>query len=100
MSIVSEIVEIEYWKIGQRIQNKRIEKGLSGAELGAYLDVSANQISRIENGRAKCTIEHLFVLAQVLDCSADYLLYGKEDVPSYTKEQVACIDALVASFRK
>ena len=100
MSIVSEIMGIDHWEIGQRIQNKRIEKGLSGADVGAYLDISTNQVSRIENGRAKCTLEHLFILSQIFDCSADYLLFGKTDSPSYTKEQIACINAMVASFGK
>ena len=44
MSIVSEIIGIDHWEIGQRIQNKRIEKGMSGADIGAYLDINTNQV--------------------------------------------------------
>lgn len=78
-------------EIGLRIQNKRIERNMTGAELGAYLFVTANQISRIETGKVKCKLEHIFILCQVLECSADYILYGKEDTKFLTDEQMKCI---------
>ena len=45
-------------RIGQRIQAKRIERGFSGATLGAYLGISANQVSHIETGKAKCSLKY------------------------------------------
>lgn len=86
-------------EIGQRIQTKRIERGLSGAELGVYLNVSANQVSRIETGKATCKIENLFMICQLLDCSADYLLFGIETINNITSYQKACLDALISSFK-
>lgn len=100
VSLVTEVKEINHWAIGQRIQEMRIKREMSGADIAAYLDITTNQVSRIENGRAKCTLEHLFILAQVLDCSADFLLYGTEPSSKYTKAQMACIDAMIASFEK
>lgn len=85
-------------QIGQRIQKLRMERALSGADVGAYLDISANQVSRIETGKAKCSLEHIFILSQLLDCSADFLLFGKKDTQRFSQEQVACIWALVKSF--
>lgn len=95
------IVELDLEKkmeIGQRIQEKRVKIGLSGAQLGAYLNISANQVSRIETGKAKCSLEHFFVIAQVLNCSADYLLFGKKEMPVLTKMQVELIEQLHQSI--
>lgn len=77
--------------IGLRIQNKRIERNMTGAELGAYLSITANQVSRIETGKVKCRLEHIFILCQVLECSADYLLFGKDDTVCLSAEQMECI---------
>lgn len=85
-------------EIGQRIQEKRVELGLSGAQLGAYLNISANQVSRIETGKAKCSLEHLFVITQVLNCSADYLLFGKKQMPVLSQYQMNLIEQLHQSI--
>lgn len=100
MILTSDVKKMDNWAIGQRIQEMRLKRNMTGADLAAYLDINTNQVSRIENGRAKCTLEHLFVLTQILDCSADFLLYGTESSSKYTKAQIACIDAMLASFEK
>lgn len=87
-------------QIGQRIQKVRLEKGLSGIEVAAYLNIKKNQISRIECGKANCTAEQLFVLAQLLDCSIDYLFFGKEKEPLLSMEQKAAVDAFNKAFLK
>lgn len=78
-------------EIGIRIQKKRIERNITGADLGAYIGVSANQVSRIETGKVKCKLEHIFILCQVFECSADYLLFGTEDNNQLSNEQMKCI---------
>jgi transcriptional regulator with XRE-family HTH domain len=87
-------------KIGQRIQEARIAKGLTGVDVAAYLDIQKNQMSRIENGRANCTVPQLFILSQLLDCSVDYLLFGKNQVMAISTKQEAAIKALLAAFSK
>lgn len=84
--------------IGMRIQEQRMECGMSGATLGAYLGISANQVSRIETGKAKCSLEHFFVIAQLLNCSADYLLFGKIQMPVMSQMQVNLIEQLYQSI--
>ena len=54
-------------------------------------------MSRIETGKAKCPLEHLFVIAQVLNCSSDYLLFGKKQMPILSQEQVDMIEQLYQS---
>ncbi len=96
--MVKEYSEAVGMGVGQRIQEMRLERKMSGADLGAYLNVSANQISRIETGKATCKIEHIYIICQVLECSADYILFGnkKEEINEYQK---ACLDALIKSFK-
>lgn len=88
------------WEIGQRIQEARLAKGIAGVEVAAYLGIGKNQMSRIETGRANCTIPQLYVLAQLLDCSVEYILFGKSPSFTYSDEQGKCIKALIASFEK
>ena len=65
-------------QIGQRIQKLRIDKKIAAVDLAAVLDIQSNQMSRIENGRANCTVPQLYVISQILGCSVDYLLFGKQ----------------------
>ena len=95
---VMTLDEIQRMNIGMRIQEQRIKCGMSGAVLGAYLGINQNQVSRIETGKAKCSLEHLFVIAQVLNCSADYLLFGKKQMPVLTQMQVDLIEKLHQSI--
>lgn len=85
------------FSIGQRIQEMRMKKGLDSVVVADYIGVGRNQLSRIENGRANCTVPQLFVLAQMLDCSVDYLMFGKKEV-HLSKEQEQLVLALVKSF--
>ena len=88
------------WEIGQRIQEARLAKGIAGVEVAAYLEIGKNQMSRIENGKANCTIPQLYVLAQLLECSVEYILFGKQPSSKYSDEQEKCIKALISSFSK
>ena len=95
---VMTLDETQRMNIGMRIQEQRIKCGMSGAMLGAYLGINQNQVSRIETGKAKCSLEHLSVIAQVLNCSADYLLFGKKQMPVLTQMQVDLIERLHQSI--
>ena len=59
------------FQIGQRIQKLRIDKKIAAVDLAAVLDIQSNQMSRIENGRANCTVPQLYVISQILGCSVD-----------------------------
>lgn len=101
MDLTNEIINLDEnqrMNIGMRIQEQRVKCGMSGATLGAYLGISANQVSRIETGKAKCSLEHFFVIAQLLNCSADYLLFGKIQMPVMSSAQVNLIEQLYQSI--
>lgn len=95
---VKTLDEDQRVNIGMRIQEQRIKAGMSGAMLGAYLGVNSNQVSRIETGKAKCSLEHMFIIAQILNCSVDYLLFGKKQMPVLTQVQVDLIEKLHQSL--
>lgn len=50
------------FEIGQRIQEMRLDKNMKSIELATELGITRNQMSRIENGRARVyvvlSIEH------------------------------------------
>ena len=81
-------------QIGQRIQKLRIDKKIAAVDLAAVLDIQSNQMSRIENGRANCTVPQLYVISQILGCSVDYLLFGKQCL-TISQEQADSIKVLM-----
>ena len=74
-------------EIGIRIQDIRESRHMKAIELASYLGIGKNQMSRIESGKANCTIPQLYCIAQILDCSADFLLFGEEHM-NYSPEMV------------
>ena len=89
-------------EIGQRIQEMRLDKNMKSIELATELGITRNQMSRIENGRANCTISQLFILLQILGGSADYILFGKkyEREIKITKEQKEVLINLINAFNE
>lgn len=74
-----EIDDPNAYSIGQRIQEVRRKKGIRGLDLAVWLDISKNQLSRIECGECLCTTKTLYKAARYLEVSADYLLYGRKE---------------------
>ena len=90
------------FEIGQRIQEMRLDKNMKSIELATELGITRNQMSRIENGRANCTISQLFILLQILGGSVDYILFGKkyEREIKITKEQKEVLINLINAFNE
>ena len=100
---VEDVTEDIKKNFGWRIQEKRLEKGITGADLGACLNISANQISRIERGCAGLDMVKLLVLCKVLGVSSDYILYGtidNEENVVITKKHFESIMGLIGAFGK
>ena len=75
---VEKLGKSEMLNVGMRIQQKRCEQCIKAIDFAELLGISKDQLSRIENGRAVCRTEHLYVIAQYLGVSVDYLLFGNE----------------------
>ena len=90
VKIFDDVTVVE---IGKRIQKKRIEKGIKAIDFSEAIGIGNNQLSRIENGEAVCRVEHLFVIAQYLNVSVDYLLYG-----SVSSERISQVISTISTL--
>ena len=48
---------------------------------------------------ANCTVPQLYVISQILGCSVDYLLFGKQYL-TISQEQADSIKGLIETFTK
>lgn len=65
--------------VGNRIKQIRKQKNMTQSKLAEFLDyTNERQLQRIENGETGCTVDKLMEIAQILDTSTDYLLFGIE----------------------
>ena len=79
MTFPENIQEYDALSIGQRIQDIQLQKGIKALDMAVQVDLSKDQYSRIERGTSICKITTLHKIAQYLEVSADYLLYGTKD---------------------
>ncbi|GGA35395.1 helix-turn-helix domain-containing protein [Paenibacillus physcomitrellae] len=64
--------------LGQRIQQIRLAKGLSLSELAEKADVAKSYLSNVErNIQSNPSIQFIEKVAEALDSSVAYLLYGE-----------------------
>lgn len=64
----------DYKKIGARIREIRISKGLSQAELSEMAHISLPQISDIELGKSRMLLSSFVKIIEVLQVSADLII--------------------------
>ena len=60
--------------VGERLKALRKEKGISQTALGNVIGITKASVSDLEHGRQSTTLENLYILAQYLDTTSDYLL--------------------------
>lgn len=63
--------------IGERIRARRKELHITGVQIKELTGISTGNLSEIENGKILPSSTALIHLSQVLDCSSDYILFGK-----------------------
>ena len=61
-------------KIGSRIRELRVQKGMSQADLANLCDVELSSINRIELGKASPSLTLLFIIANELDVTPAELI--------------------------
>ena len=69
----------DYLSIGERISSLRNKKNLSQNQLAKALDLSRQAISKWENDITAPDTLNLIRLADLLDCSVEYLATGKQE---------------------
>lgn len=79
-----------YKDIGDRISLLRNDKGMTQEEFAEYINVTVKHISAVECGRSSFSLPKLVHICDVLDCSLDYLVRGKniEDATIYLPDSI------------
>lgn len=63
--------------VGERIKKIRKSRNITQSKLSEYLDyTSERQLQRIESGETACSVDKLMEIAQILNTSTDFLLFG------------------------
>lgn len=79
----SESVKCNPKNFGERLKEIRISSGISQKKLADKINVTSNTIQNYEEGRLPKGNQSI-ALANVLNCSIDWLLTGKEHQPEQT----------------
>ncbi len=66
--------EINYQKLGLKIKEIRISRGLTQDTLAEMVSCNTSHISNIENNHTKVSLNVLLAIANALNTSIDYLL--------------------------
>lgn len=65
--------------VGDRIKKIRKQRNMTQSTLAEHLDyANERQLQRIESGETGCSVDKLMEIAQILNTSTDYLLFGME----------------------
>ena len=75
--------ELSWQEISARLKTLRKENKLTIERLAEMVGVSTSFIGLIEKGESGISIENLYKLSQVFNCTLDYLVTGKrgEEAP-------------------
>ena len=67
------------WEFGERVREARCRAGLTQDKLARAVGVAKNMVSYWENGHKMPGLLNIYKLTQVLNVSADYLVFGEEE---------------------
>ena len=89
---------LNYELLGKNIRNRRKEKNFTLEQLAERLDVSTTFIGQIERAKGIPSLETLVKIANVLEISADSLLFGDLNTKSGHDHFVKKITELTEGF--
>ena len=99
--------EVDYEKIGQRIRKRRMEKGMTQAQLSELVDCSNNYLSHIETAQTKVSLTILLRLSYALETGLDYFLMDTPFVRSdaiiseeISKKLLKCMPSTLVAVNK
>lgn len=79
--------ELNFEKIGQKLKEIRISKGLTQEYIANMADVNTSHISNIENNRVKISLPTLVHVCNALNVTVDYILTDEYTNPSTVLEE-------------
>lgn len=68
------MLSIDYYLVGEKVKQKRLQKHLTREQLAEQCDISVSYIAHIERGTKSLSLETAVKICNVLDVSLDYLL--------------------------
>ena len=71
--------DLDFQKIGRRIQKYRLEKDMTQEELGELIDSTQKYVSRIEGGYNRLSFDTAVAIARALQISIDSLVADYDD---------------------
>ena len=85
---------VDYKRLGGRIRQARLDRGLTQAELAELADVSTPYVSHVERGAKTISLNTLTRVAESLDTTLDSLLLGQQvsDQNAYGTEVAALLE--------
>ena len=87
-------MSLNFKRIGRRIKEVRVFRGISQMELAELADLSVSYISYIETASKKASLTSLVRIANVLGITVDVLLSGNQtkDSAEYKSDLTALIE--------
>lgn len=73
--------------VGERIRHKRIQIGLSQDELAERIDRATKYCSDIERGICGMSVETMLSIADNLDMSLDYMMFGEASQEELARQE-------------
>lgn len=86
--------EIDYAKLGLKIKEIRISKGLTQDTLAEMVSCNTSHISNVENNHTKVSLNVLLAIANALNTSIDYLLSDQ-----YENSSLALDNAILRAIK-
>lgn len=75
--------EIDYEKLGLKIKEIRVNRGITQDKLAEIVGCNTSHISNIENNHTKVSLNVLLSIANALNTSIDYLLSSQYQNSSF-----------------
>ena len=81
-------IELDFKEIGLRIQQLRVEKKMTQAELAEIIDTNQKHLSRIEGGHHRSSLDAMVAIEKALDVSVDYLIADYDNSSNQSTLQI------------
>ena len=83
-----------YKDMGKRISELRRAHGFTQETFSVELDITAKHVSYVERGVSSLSLEKLVDACDILDCSLDYLVLGKDYTDTIGRLPASIVDIL------
>lgn len=90
---------MDYAKVGKKLQQLRLEQGLTQEQIANDLNCTIAFVSNIENNRTKINLRVLLYYANLCDVTIDSILNAGIDQNDATPEEVTLNEQMLRLFK-